>query len=211
VRLLFFILLLANVAAFGYFIYHEQGVGNGKLGHPALNAERIHQVSPEQLAVNVGTPNSPTMKLSCWVWGGFKPTDLPAARAALDKLALGDKLTQPSQEEFWLYIPPLKNKKEAEKKLEELKSLNLDDGKLVDEAGKWHFAISFGAYPTEDAATVRLNQIKEKGVKSAKVMKREAPGGVFIFKQVDEKIVAELNQLKASYTGTELKETECGS
>jgi hypothetical protein len=208
VRLLFFILLLANVAAFGYFTYHEQSVGNGKLGHPALNAERIHQVSPEQLAANA---SNSSLKLSCWVWGGFKPTDLPTVRAAFDKLALGDKLTQPSQEEFWLYIPPLKNKKEAEKKLEELKSLNINDGNLVDEAGKWHFAISFGAYPAEDTATVRLNQIKEKGVKSAKVVKREAPGSAFMLKQIDEKIVAELNQLKASYAGTELKETECGS
>ena len=209
-RLLFFILLLANVAAFGYFTYHEQGVGNGKFGHPTLNAERIRQVSPEQMAANAGTPNS-SPKLSCWVWGGFKPADLSAARAALDKLALGDKLTQPSQEEFWLYIPPLKNKKEAEKKLEELKSLNIDDGKLVDEAGKGHFAISFSAYPTEDAATVRLNQLKEKGVKSAKVVKRDAPGSTFMLKQIDEKIVAQLNQLKTSYAGSELKETECGS
>ena len=207
-RLLFFILVLANGAAFGYFTYHEQDAAGVKLGHPALNAERIQQVSPEQLALKAGALPTP-IKSSCWIWSGFKSTDLTAVRASLDKLTLGDKLTQPTQEEFWLYLPPLKNKKEAEKKLEELKNQNINDGKLVEEAGKWHFAISFGAYPTEESATVRLNQLKEKGNTTASVLKREAPGSAIVLKQIDEKTVAELNQLKAGYAGTELKETEC--
>jgi hypothetical protein len=208
VRLLFFILVLANVAAFGYFTYHEQGAGGARLVHPALNAERIQQVSPEQLVLKAGTLPAP-IKSSCWIWSGFKPTDLTAVRASLDKMALRDKLTQPSQEEFWLYLPPLKNKKEAEKKLEALTNLNINDGKLVEESGKWHFAISFGAYPTEDGATVRLNQLKEKGLSAASILKREAPGNAIVLKQIDEKTVTELNQLKAGYPGSELKETEC--
>ena len=209
-RLLFFILLLANVAVFGYFTYHEPSAGANNPGHSALNAERVRQVSPEQLVLNARPPSSAMLKLSCWMWGALKPGEMPLARSGLDKLALGDKLSQPSQEEFWLYIPPLKNKKEAEIKLKELKGLNIDDGKLVDEAGKWHLAISFGVYPAEEAATVQLNQLKEKGVKSVKVMKRDAPGSTFLFKQVDAKIVSELTQLKAGFAGSELKETECG-
>ena len=208
-RLLFFILLLANAAAFGYFTYHEQNVGSAKPSHPALNAERIQQVSPEQLVLKTGPSLAPASKLSCWVWSGFKASELTQVRPSLNKLALGSKLSQATQEEFWLYLPPLKNKKEAEKKLEELKSQNIHDGTLVEETGKWHFALSFGAYPTEDGATVRLNQLKEKGLSSAAILKRQAPGNAIVLKQIDEKTLAELNQLKANYPDTELKETEC--
>ena len=114
-------------------------------------------------------------------------------------------------EEYWLYIPPLKNKKEAEKKLEELLGLGIDDGQLVEDAGKWRWAISFSAHASEDLAIVHLNQIKEKGVKTAKILKRETPGNVFHILQADEKLSAELNQLKSVYAGTKLKEIECKS
>ena len=207
-RLGFFILLLVNAVAFGYFTYREQNRGHGGPAHAVLNAERIRQASPKDLTTN-GGQNPQNSALACWAWSGFKPENIDQARAALDKLALGDKLTQSVQDTFWLYIPPLKNKKEAEKQLQALKGLGINDGKLLEDAGKGRFAISFATYPTEDAATVRLNQLKEKGVKSAQVEKREAPGGAFIINQVDDKLAAALNQLKSNYDGTTLKEVAC--
>ena len=207
-RLGFFILLLVNAIAFGYFTYRTQEQSSSRPVHAALNAERIRLVDPKELIANSGqNPQNPA--LACWTWSGFKPGDIDKARAALDKLALGGKLAQPAQETFWLYIPPLKNKKEAEKKLHELDGLGIHDGKVVDDAGKWRFAIGFATYPTEDAATVRLNQLKEIGVKSVQVAKREEPGDTFIISQADEKLAAALQQLQSGYAGTTLKETAC--
>jgi hypothetical protein len=40
-------------------------------------------------------------------------------------------------------------------------------------------------------------------------LKRDTPGNAFHILQADEKLSAELNQLKAAYAGTELKEIEC--
>jgi hypothetical protein len=80
---------------------------------------------------------------------------------------------------------------------------------LLEDRGKWRFAISFGVFPTEDAATVRLNQLKEKGVKSAKLLKREAPGNAFYVRQADEKTAAALNKLQARFSETALKQVDC--
>jgi len=209
VRLLFFILLLVNVAAFGYFTYRDQGIANLKPQRPPVNADRIRLVSPADVPTPMGKLGDAAPKLSCMEWSGFKPEEIDQARQALDKLALGDKVTQPKGEEYWLYIPPQKSKKDAEKKQEELAGLGIEDGQLIEETGKWRWAISFDAYPSEDLAIVRLNQLKEKGVKSAKIVKRDVPGNAFQILQADEKLSAELNQLKATYAGTELKVIEC--
>lgn len=202
-RLLFFIMLLVNAAAFAYFTFREEGADPNKAALPALNAERIRLVGDPA----TGTPSG-SVEQACWIWSGFKPEELALARVELDRLALGDKLTQPPKEEFWLYIAPLKGKQEAEKKLAELKALTIDDGVLVEERGKWQFAISFAAYPSEDAATVRLNQLKEKGVKSAKILKREVPGDTFMIQRADKKIAPDLSKLQARFGDTTLKQCE---
>ncbi len=208
-RLLFFILLLVNVAVFGYFTYRDQGIANFKSQRPPVNADRIRLVNPADVPAPQGKPGAAAPKLTCMEWSGFKPEALDQAQQALDKLVLGDKLLRPKGEEYWLYIPPQKNKKDAEKKLEELLGLGIDDGQLVEDAGKWRWAISFAAHASEDLAIVRLNQLKEKGVKTAKILKRETPGNAFHILQADEKLITELNQLKSAYAGTEMKEIEC--
>lgn len=203
-RLLFFIMLLVNAAAFAYFTFREEGASPNKAALPALNAERIRLVNGDP----VTDTRSGAVEQTCWLWSGFKPEELAPARAELDRLALGDKLTQPLKEEFWLYIAPLKSKQEAEKKLAELKTLTIDDGVLMEERGKWQFAISFAAYPSEDAATVRFNQLKERGVKSAKILKREVPGDTFVIQQADKKIASDLSKLQARFGDTTLKQCE---
>ena len=204
-RLLFFLVLLVNAAAFAYFTSREPGSSQTKPVLPAVNAERIRLVQPEQSTSNGGA--SP--KLSCWVWSGIKEDSFSQARTALEALALGDRLLQPAKEEYWIYIAPLRNRQDAEKKIAELKSLTIEDGAVVGERGKWRFAISFAAYPTEDAATVRLNELKEKGVKSAKILKREAVGDSFIIQHVDEKTADALNKLQASFVETTIKPVDC--
>lgn len=207
-RLIFFILLLVNVATFGFFTYRDQGATSVKGPRPPVNAERIRLVQPD-VPTPAGKSASDAPKLACFSWSGFKLEEIDLAQQGLDKLALGDKLTRPKVEEYWLYISAQKNKKEAEKKIEELVSLGIEAGRLVEETGKWRWAVSLGAHPSEEAAIVQLNQLKEKGVKSAKLLKREVAGNAFQIIQVDEQLNAQLNQLKSAYAGTELKEIEC--
>jgi hypothetical protein len=206
VRLLFFILMLVNAAVFAYLFFQEPGVRPSKPIPPALNADRILLVQTESAAGKRGVVSTTT---TCLSWRGLTPEALTQARAALEKLADGVKFSQPAGDEYWIYMTPLKNKRDGDKKLAELKALSIADGVLLVESGKWQYAISFAAFPTEDDAIVRLNQLKEKGVKTAKILKREAAGDSLLLQSIDEKSVAAIKKLQADYAETSLLPVDC--
>ena len=205
-RLLFFILLLVNAAVFAYLFFQEPGVRTSKPVLPALNADRILLVQTDPATVKRGAVGDQT---ACFSWRGLKPEALWQARAALEKLSEDVKFSLPAREEYWLYMTPLKNKRDGEKKLAELKALSIENGVLVEEGGKWQYAISFAAFPTEDDAIVRLNQLKEKGVKSAKILKRDAVGDTLLIQHAGEKSVEAIKKLQADFAETTLLPVDC--
>lgn len=207
-RLLFFILILANVATLGFFTYREQHLEASKSAqaHSPWNADHVRTVSA---AAPDNKTEATSAKLSCWSWYASKPDDTVAIRAALDKLALGDKLTQSTPDEYLLAIPGLKTKKDAEKKLAELKALGVTDAELQEDTAKHSVSLVLGKFPDEDAATVRLNQLKEKGVKSTVVSRQAGPSAHFFIKQVDEKTAATLSQTAAGFSASEFKSAPC--
>lgn len=73
---------------------------------------------------------------------------------------------------YWVNIPPLANKKEADAKVAELKKLNITEFFVVQETGPNNRAISLGLYSTQAAAKTRLEALANKGVKSAKIVER---------------------------------------
>lgn len=200
-RVLFFTLLLLNVALFGYLHTREQGTRAGAAPHTQLNPERV------QMAGSSGPGEQ--AKRACYEWGGLPAERVAAAEAALAKLNLGDRLSRPHIQEYFVHIPPLKNAQDAEKKLSELQRLGITDAKVVEELGKWRWAIAFGTHPTEQDAIVQLNQLKEKGVKSAKVAPRDNLANAFALRDVDEKLGAELGKLAQGFEGSELKPVDC--
>jgi len=206
VRLLFFILLLVNAAVFAYLFFQEPGVRPSKPILPALNTDRIILVQTDSATGKRGAVGDTS---TCLSWRGLKPEALAQARVALEKLAEGAKISLPASEEYWIYMAPLKNKRDGEKKLTELKALSIEDGELVEESGKWQHAISFATFATEDDAIVRLNQLKEKGVKSAKILKRDAVGDTLLIQNAGEKSVEAIKKLQADFAETSLLSVDC--
>jgi hypothetical protein len=204
---LFFTLLLLNVALFGYFHTREQGPRPGSAPHSQLNPERV-QLATSASATGAQNPGA---KLACYEWGAIPAERMNNAEEALAKLNLGERLTRPKAQEFFVHIPPFKTAKDAEKKLGELKQLEIADATLVNEPGKWRWAIAFGAHATEQDAIVQLNQLKEKGVKSAKIAARDTVANAFAVAGVDEKLGAELGKVAQGFEGSELKVMECAA
>ena len=73
---------------------------------------------------------------------------------------------------WWVMVPPLANKTEADKKVGELKELGVNDLFVVHDAGSYQFAISLGVFSTEKGGQEHLGRLKAKGVKSAKLIRR---------------------------------------
>nr|MBP9655454.1 SPOR domain-containing protein [Rhodocyclaceae bacterium] len=67
---------------------------------------------------------------------------------------------------WWVYIPALPGKAEAEKKAGELRNLGVSDLFIVQEGTSRH-AISLGIFSSEKGSSERLAELKAKGVRSA--------------------------------------------
>ena len=75
---------------------------------------------------------------------------------------------------YWVYVPALANKQEAEGKVAELKKLRVPEFFIVQENGPHKWAISLGLFSSKEAATARLEALRSQGVKSARVGERKA-------------------------------------
>ncbi|MBS1191047.1 MAG: hypothetical protein H6R10_2839 [Rhodocyclaceae bacterium] len=70
---------------------------------------------------------------------------------------------------WWVFIPPLPSKAEADKKAGELKRMGVTDYFVVQEAGPNRFAISLGVFSSESGANEHLTNLKAQGVRSARM------------------------------------------
>jgi len=77
-----------------------------------------------------------------------------------------------SSASYWVFIPPLATKQEADAKATELKKLHIQDFLVVQENGPNNRAISLGVFSSQEAADTHLENLRGKGVKSAKVAER---------------------------------------
>ena len=216
-RILFFILMLANAAFFAYASLGPgaQASGDAQIIGQQLNPEKIRLLRPEQVSVLARKPEPAKVVAAvaavCLEWGAFSGTDVARAEQALEPLALGAKLTQRRQEDvagFWVYIAPLASRQAATQKAGELKRLGVDDYFIVPDDPKWRNAISLGIFKTEDAANARLGALRAKGVKSAAIGARETQTGKtwFQVRDANPALAAKLNELKPGFAGTEVRE-----
>ncbi len=162
------------------------------------------------------TPVAPPKEAGCAEWGEFSGTDLARAQQALSELKLGDRLTQRNVEHshgYWVYIPPLRNHAEVERKIAQLKERGVKDYFVAQEEGKWSHAISLGVFKTEEAAQRHLVSLRAKGVRSAKVGERmsKLKFVVFVLKGLDAGSMAKVEALQKGFPGSELTVSACSN
>lgn len=212
-RLLFFILLLANGLFFAYawFGPGAQASGDARIIGQQLNPQKIRLLAPDQVSALMRKSEPPKLARTCFEWGAFAGADAARAEQALEPLALGTKLTQRRQEDaagFWVYVPPLASRQSATQKAGEFKRLGVDDYFIVPDDPKWRNAISLGIFKTEEAAKARLAALRAKGVKSAIAGARESQAGKIYFqvREADPALAAKLNALKLGFPGSDVRE-----
>lgn len=209
-RTLFFVLALAN-ALFLAYAWFSSGAqtGDARIIHQQLNPEKIRLLQPTQASALMRGTAPPKVAAVCLEWGAFTGDDVARAQKALEPLALGAKLTQRTQQDasgYWVYMPPLGNRKAAAEKASELKHLGVQDFYIVSDDTKWRYAISLGVFKTEDAAKAHLKALRAQGVRTAIVGAHETKT-VKVYYDVhdaDPALAAKLKQLKQSFSGSEL-------
>lgn len=207
-RALFLLLVLANLAFYGWSRY-------GAPAGAADPAPALRQLEPEKLKLVAPKDLSPPKKpapvaAGCMEWGSFTVADAPRAEQALEPLALGGRLAQRRAEEvagWWVLIPSMGSRQGALKKGAELRNLGVDDFFIVQEEGEHRWALSLGIFRTEDKAQAHLAALQARGVRSARVVARETlVAKIWLqVKGVDAPLEARLKEIARQIEGSELK------
>ena len=213
-RLAFLMLLLIDLVAFGYIRFAESRSGAG--GQLALL-----QIQPDKIKLlKSGTRSTagrdkaaltrPQAAQVCLEWGIFGAEDAARAAAALAKLDLGDKVSRrETSDNYWVYIPPLKTRADADKKVAEVKGLGIADVFVVQGNDQWKSAISLGMFTSEEAAANYLGQVKTKGVNSAVLGPRSAKASLFVIRDPGDAAALKIAELKVDFPAATLKAAAC--
>lgn len=213
-RLLFLILLLTNLIGFAYIRYAESRAGaDEQIALLQISPEKVKLLKPRSkdkaAAALPSSPPQPTR--ACLEWGSFAAEDAPRAAAALARFDLAGKLSQRevSDAGWWVYLPPLKTKVEADTKASEVKALGISDLYVVQENNQWRFALALGTFRSEEAANNYLAQLQQKGLRSAAVGPRSAISSIFVIRDPDDAIAAKIAGLEADFPNAQLTATAC--
>ena len=207
-RIVLYLLLLANLAVLAYAWLGPPRVSpDAELLNQQINPEKVRIMAPKPLVV-------PTAKTACLEWGPFGTGELKAAQTALDGLQPPLPVTQRDVQTvvgYWVYIPPLETRTEVDRKIAELRKLGIEEYYAVESQGAMRNAISLGIFKTEEAANAYLDQLREKGVRSARAGSREhrVTQTVLVVHEPDIAFAAKLAELKGQFPGTELKALQC--
>ena len=222
-KLLVWLLVLLNVGLLVYFnidliapkpALADRSIMPEKLNilsQTTLDAMPKKVLAPAAEATPVAVIDAAT---SCYKWGNFTKTNLPAAQVVLVRLGLQSTINQEQidneDRRFWVYYPPLKSAELAQQKADEIKQMGVEELFIVQDS-QWRNAISFGLFQDEQLASSLLNTLLEKGVKGATKALR-SPGkslNSLLIKSVTANTALELKKITPEFVGTDLAPAAC--
>lgn len=222
---LVWLLLLVNAALLGYFQLLAPRHAEMPVSQD-MDASKIRIVSAEELAAKtrpeppIAPAAAPATQAAampvpavCYEWGSFAGPDAARAKEALDKLALEVTTKKhPPQEaiRYWVYIPPLLSPEAAQAKVDEVRQLGIEETFIIQEP-QWRNAVSLGVFRDEGLATRFLEDLRNRGVKSAIKGRRNLNGEQtgYLIKNMTPAQQAEVDKLKPDFPGSDLKQIEC--
>lgn len=150
---------------------------------PAVQAKAPEPAKPE-IAPESPQPEvvnkSATVEPACFAWASLSVAEADQLNALLERKFTEFKLTRQivagEANGWWVFIPPLPGKAEVDKKAGEIRQLGITDYFVILE-GPNRFAISLGVYSSEKGGQERLAEVKEKGVRSARLAPRPSKDG----------------------------------
>lgn len=182
VRVLFWILLIGNLALFATLY-----LGNSLFATTPVN-KPLPELNPQKISLQRGTDSTEllasatasavsavssveaasapavTPRLACMEWAEFSPDELQRLQDALLPL----KLPKPAETrviehaaEYWVYLPAPKSVAKLERRLAELKAAKVDSYQFMEEEGPYKGYFSLGRYPTQQEAKAAAAALKK--------------------------------------------------
>jgi len=211
-RALFLLLVAANLGFYAW-TQHLAPPGAGTDPEPLARQIEPHKLillpPPKLGAPSAAKPKAPAN--ACVEWGSFAAADAARAEQALEPLALGPRLTRRRSEEtahWWVYLPPQGSRQNAQRKVEELKTLGVEEYFVMQDEGRLRWAISLGVFRTEEAARARHDALQAIKVRGAQLGERETQvSRTWIqLRDADDALLAKLRELAQGLAGSELRD-----
>jgi len=206
-RILFLLLLFANVAFFAW-TYYDRTVGSQgeRIVAQQLDPGRVRLVSREE-AARLARLRRP----ACVEWGPIGPNDVARAEDAIAALQAGLKIESRQPEEsagWWVYIPPLASRQAANQRVAELRRLGIEDYFIIPDDVKFRNAISLGVFRSEEAANSRFESLQKRGARDAVLAQRDASARrVYLrLQMVTEPLRARIGELGTAFPGSEVRD-----
>ena len=211
-RTVVLLLLLANVTFFAYTRLDSTSDGESVRLAEQVQPDKIKLLTPQQVAA-LGPGKVAALADVCLEWGPISEGDRARALAELEPLALGKLLTQRRIETntaFWVYLPPVANRVDAERRAGEARARGIGNAAIV-ESSPQRYAVSLGAFVTEDGAKARLAEVVQLGVANARAGLRQQliMSTVFVIRDPQAPVVARLRDLAPAYPGSEPRIGNC--
>jgi len=211
-KLLVALLILANIALFGFGELARMSESESNRLQRQLAPDKIKLLTPQQVAA-LGPAKAAQLPNVCLEWGAFTEPEKTAALAALEPLQLGRQMSQRRVESttaFWVYVPPLASKPAAEKRVAELRNLGLKEFFIVND-GPQRNAISLGVFKTEEGANKFLDSVREKGVTTAKTGERtqSIQQTVIVLRDPQPAQAQKIQSMKADFAGSDVQIGPC--
>ncbi|MEO8346391.1 MAG: SPOR domain-containing protein [Betaproteobacteria bacterium] len=215
-RIVVLLLLVANITLLGYTLL-DSGGGEGVRLQQQVQPEKIKLLTPQEVAV-LGPSKVAALADVCVEFGPLSDVERAKVMLDLEPLALGRLLTQRRVEldnAFMVNVAPFPSRNSADTRAGELRRLGVKDVTVFD-LGRGQFAISFGGFRTEQAASAYANELGKLGVKLIRVQPRQAAPSqtpllqtLLVVRDPQQPVVARLKELQTQYAGTDIKVGTC--
>jgi hypothetical protein len=206
------LLILANLALFGYARLDRAAQSEPERLGQQVQPERIRLLSASQVAARAPSKVS-AAAVVCVEWGPFADADRLRAQADLEPLALGRLVSlrsAASDAAYWVHLDAMPTRAAAERRAAELRAQSIADLSVVD-FGRGQFTVSLGMFRTEAGAGARAETLAARGVLGTHVEPRLPPGtpSTIVVRDPPQPAVAEMKALQERYAGTDLKVGPC--
>lgn len=211
-RTLVLLLVLANLSFFGFTRLDVAREGDASHLVAQVQADKIKLLTPQQVAA-LGPAKVAALADVCLEWGPLSEADRTRALSELEPFQLGKLLTQRRTETnnaFWVYLPSVANRADAERRATEAKAKGLGDASVVETATQ-RYAVSLGAFPTEEAARTRLGEVLAHGAANARVGPRQQVVVLttLVVRDPQAPVIAKVRELTPQYAGSDSKVGNC--
>ena len=214
-RLIFFLLLIANVA-FGAYHYHRETTPKvaapREINPGAIKIASVTDAAKAQQDAMATKKLATSLSGSACVDFGVKPADGARAQASFAAMNLGNRVSSRNVEEFSRFavsLPAQKDKRAAETLVANLKKAGVKDvSALADNA------VSLGVFSSDEAAKKAVADVNAKAkalVKDVQVTPRSAQTKetLFTVREPDTNMVARLTLMQREFEGSKLRAVTC--